>query len=298
MLTVLAPGPLATVQDLGRTGWSAIGVTRSGAADRAAHALANRLVGNDPGAATVEVTAGGLRVRAARTCLVAVTGAPAPVTVGGRPGPLSAPFPLRGGAELALGMPPAGLRSYVAVRGGVAARAVLGSRSTDTLSGLGPAPLRPGDELPVGDSAAEEPVVDVAPVARPSARPVLGVLPGPRRDRLAADAWSLLTAADWTVCRDSDRVGLRLAGPVLRRATEDELPSEGLVPGAVQVPPGGAPVLFLADHPVTGGYPVLAVVRTADVDAAAQLRPGDRLRFTAAPPAGRRRQRDAARTSE
>jgi allophanate hydrolase subunit 2 len=108
---------------------------------------------------------------------------------------------------------------------------------------------------------------------------VLGVLPGPRRDRLAADAWSLLTAADWTVCRDSDRVGLRLAGPVLRRATEDELPSEGLVPGAVQVPPDGAPVLFLADHPVTGGYPVVGYVADDDVDRCAQLRPGQALRF-------------------
>jgi allophanate hydrolase subunit 2 len=105
------------------------------------------------------------------------------------------------------------------------------------------------------------------------------VLPGPRRDRLAGDAWALLTSAEWRVGSDSDRIGLRLAGPVLRRADGGELPSEGLVPGAVQVPPDGAPVLFLADHPVTGGYPVLAVVRTADLPAAAQLRPGDPVRF-------------------
>jgi biotin-dependent carboxylase-like uncharacterized protein len=279
VLTVVAPGPLATVQDLGRPGWSAIGVTRSGAADRAAHALANRLVGNDAAAATVEVTAGGLRLRAGRACLVAVTGAPLPVSVDGRAGPLSAPFPLAAGAELALGTPPAGLRSYLAVRGGVAVPPVLGSRSTDTLSGLGPAPLRAGDELPIGDLAGDEPVVDVAPVARPAVRPVLGVLPGPRRDRLAGDAWTLLTSAEWTVGADSDRVGLRLAGPALRHATTGELPSEGLVPGAVQVPPDGAPVVFLADHPVTGGYPVLAVVRTSDLPAVAQLRPGDRLTF-------------------
>ena len=279
MLTVLAPGLLTTVQDLGRTGWAAIGVPRSGAADRAAHALANRLVGNDASAATLEVTAGGLRLRAGRTHLVAVTGAWAPVAVDGRPAPLHAPFTLRPGAELALGRPAAGLRSYLAVRGGVAVRPVLGSRSTDTLSGLGPAPLRAGDELPVGDLAAEEPVVDVAPVGPPSSRPVLHVLPGPRRDRLAEDAWALLTAAEWAVTSASDRVGLRLAGPVLRRSGDGELPSEGLVPGAVQVPPDGAPVLFLADHPVTGGYPVLAVVRTADLPAVAQVRPGDALRF-------------------
>lgn len=279
---MLTTGPLATVQDRGRSGWAAIGVTVSGPADRAAAALAGRLVGNAPDAALVEVTAGGLRVRAERTLLVAVTGAPAPIRVDGRPGPLHAPLTLRPGAELVLGVPPVGLRSYLAVRGGIDVPAVLGSRSTDTLSGLGPAPLRAGDRLPVGRLVHGEPVVDVAPVASPSARPVLAVLPGPRRDWLAPGAWATLLEREWAVTADSDRVGLRLAGPRLDRAREDELPSEGLVPGALQVPPDGAPVLFLADHPVTGGYPVLAVVTTADLSAVGQLRPGDVLRFRAA----------------
>ena len=279
---MLGAGPLATVQDLGRPGWAGIGVTRSGAADRASAALANRLVGNDPAAAVVEVTAGGLRVRAGRTVLVAVTGAPAAVTVDGRAAPFDAPLPLVRGAVLALGVPPVGLRSYVAVRGGVDVAPVLGSRSTDTLSGLGPARLSAGDRLPVGSLAAEEPFVDVAPVRAPSARPVLRVLPGPRRNWLVPAVWATLTGQEWQVTADSDRVGLRLAGPVLERARTDELPSEGLVPGALQVPPDGAPVLFLADHPVTGGYPVLAVVVTADLPAAAQLRPGDAVRFIAA----------------
>ncbi|MCW2700159.1 MAG: ahs2 [Blastococcus sp.] len=293
MLTVLAPGPLATVQDHGRRGWASIGVTTSGAADRAAHDLANRLVGNHPAAATVEATAGGLRLSAGRTLLVAVTGAPVPVTVDGRAAPFAAPLTLRPGAVLSLGLPPVGLRSYLAVRGGVDVPPVLGSRSTDTLSGLGPAPLAAGTLLAVGSLAAEEPVVDVAPVRPPSSRPVLRVLTGPRRDWLTAAAWSALTTGEWTVTADSDRVGLRLAGPRLDRARNGELPSEGLVPGAVQVPPDGAPVLFLADHPVTGGYPVLAVVTTADLSAAAQLRPGDVVAFRpaelsrgrAAPPA-------------
>jgi biotin-dependent carboxylase-like uncharacterized protein len=279
VLTVLAAGPLATVQDRGRPGLGSIGVTRSGAADRAAADLANRLVGNDASAAVLEVTAGGLRVRAERTLLVAVTGAPAPVTVDGRAGPSHAPFPLARGQVLTLGLPSVGLRSYLAVRGGIDVPVVLGSRSTDTLSGLGSAPIAPGDRLPVGALAAEEPIVDVAAVAAPSSRPVLGVLPGPRRDRLVPDAWAALLREPWTVTADSNRVGLRLSGSVLARARTDELPSEGLVPGAVQVPPDGAPVLFLADHPVTGGYPVLAVVRTADLPAAAQLRPGDVVRF-------------------
>ena len=279
MLTVLASGLLTTVQDRGRPGWASIGVTRSGAADRQAAALANRLVGNDAAAAVLEVTVGGLQVQAGRTLLVAVSGAPAPVTVDGRAAPFDAPLTLRPGQVLGLGNPAVGLRSYLAVRGGIGVPPVLGSRSPDTLSGLGPAPLRPGDVLPVGALAAAEPVVDVAPVGAPSSRPVLRVLPGPRRDWLAPGAWTALTAADWTVSPDSDRVGLRLAGPRLDRARTDELPSEGLVPGAVQVPPDGAPVLFLVDHPVTGGYPVLAVVTTDDLPAAAQLRPGDRVRF-------------------
>lgn len=279
MLTVLAPGPLATIQDRGRPGWASIGVTRSGAADRASADLANRLVGNHAEAAVVEVTAGGLRLRAERTVLLAVTGAPAPVDVDGRPAPLDAPLTLRAGAVLTLGLAPVGLRSYVAVRGGVEVAPVLGSRSTDTLSGLGPAPLAAGDRLPIGGLASDEPVVDVAPVRRPLAEPVLRVVPGPRRDWFAPAAWAALTAQVWTVTADSDRVGLRLAGPSLARARDDELPSEGLVPGALQVPPDGAAVLFLADHPVTGGYPVLAVVAVADLGAAAQLRPGDRLRF-------------------
>lgn len=276
---MLRAGPLATVQDLGRRGWAAVGVPTSGAADPAAHGLANRLVGNRVDAATVEVTAGGLQVRAESAVLVAVTGAQAPLTVDGRPAPLNAPLSLRPGEVLALGLPTVGLRSYLAVRGGVDVAPVLGSRSTDTLSGLGPPPLRTGDRLPVGREAAEEPVVDVAPVGPPPAWPVLRVVAGPRRDWLAAPAWTALTAEEWTVSPDSDRVGLRLTGPRLERARDDELPSEGLVPGAIQVPPDGAPVLFLADHPVTGGYPVLAVVVTADLPLAAQLRPGDRLRF-------------------
>jgi biotin-dependent carboxylase-like uncharacterized protein len=278
-LSVVEAGPLTTVQDRGRTGLAHLGVPRAGALDRPAADLANRLVGNDPAAAPVEATAGGLAVRAGRTVLVALTGAPAGVCVDGRAAPFDAPLTLAAGQVLALGVPPVGLRTYLAVRGGVDVPPVLGSRSTDTLSGLGPAPLRPGDRLPVGSLAAAEPFVDVAPVRPPSSRPVLRVLPGPRRDWLDPAAWTALTTQEWAVTADNNRVGLRLSGPRLARAREDELPSEGLVPGAVQVPPDGAPVLFLADHPVTGGYPVLAVVAALDLPAAAQLRPGDALLF-------------------
>ncbi|GEL26448.1 hypothetical protein PSU4_54020 [Pseudonocardia sulfidoxydans NBRC 16205] len=277
-LTVLATGPRALLQDTGRVGLASIGVGRSGAADRTAWALGNRLVANPAGAASVEVLLGGLTVRAEHDLLVAVTGAPAPATVDGKPMGHNALIPLRAGAELALGTPDRGLRTYLAVRGGLVVDPVLGSRSTDTLSGIGPPPLEQGVTLPVGPEPTALPLVDVAPVGLPEAGPVvLRVVPGPRDDRLA-DANALFTTT-WTASDRSDRVGLRLTGDPLRRDDDTELPSEGMVRGAIQLPPGGEPVLFLADHPLTGGYPVVGVVRDADVDRAAQVRPGQPVRF-------------------
>ncbi|SNS20108.1 biotin-dependent carboxylase uncharacterized domain-containing protein [Geodermatophilus saharensis] len=275
MLTVLAPGPLTTVQDRGRPGRAGIGVGRSGAADRASAALANRLVGNDPGAAVLEVTLGGLAVRADADLLVVTTGARCP----GSP-VHAAPGPLRAGTTLGLGTPAAGLRTYLAVRGGIAVDPVLGSRSTDVLSGLGPAPLRAGDRLPVGQAAFPPPGVDLAPVPDPPGGEVtVRLLPGPRGDWLTPAAREALGTAAWTVTAESNRVGLRLAGPRLGRAVTAELPSEGLLRGALQVPPSGQPVLFLADAPVTGGYPVAGYVADDDVDRCAQLRPGQTLRL-------------------
>ncbi|EWT03766.1 allophanate hydrolase, partial [Intrasporangium chromatireducens Q5-1] len=172
-------------------------------------------------------------------------------------------------------------RTYLSVRGGLAVAPVLGSRSSDTMSGLGPAPLRAGDRLPVGDEVDSFPTVDVAPVPAPTAGTVeLGVLPGPRRDWFA-DPQSL-AETPWVVSELSDRKGIRLQGKPIERHTSfaaAELPSEGMVRGAIQVPSGGQPVLFLNDHPVTGGYPVIGVVPSAEVDRAAQLRPGQRLRL-------------------
>ncbi|MGY1697032.1 biotin-dependent carboxyltransferase family protein [Geodermatophilus sp. SYSU D00814] len=275
MLTVLAPGPLTTVQDRGRPGLAGIGVGRSGAADRSSAALANRLVGNDPGAAVLEATLGGLALRANADLLVVTTGARCP----GSP-VHAAPGLLRAGTTLALGTPAAGLRTYLAVRGGIAVEPVLGSRSTDVLSGLGPAPLRAGDRLPVGQSAGPPPGVDLAPVPDPPGGEVtVRLLPGPRADWLTPPAREALGTAAWTVTPQIDRVGLRLAGPRLDRAVTGELPSEGLLRGALQVPPSGQPVLFLGDAPVTGGYPVAGYVADADVDRCAQLRPGQILRL-------------------
>ncbi|GAA2730371.1 biotin-dependent carboxyltransferase family protein [Actinocorallia aurantiaca] len=279
MIEVLRSGPLTTVQDLGRPGLAALGVPVSGAADAASLTLANRLVGNPEDAAALELTFGGASLRFTRPSWIALTGAPAPWTLDGRPSPVNAPCFVAAGATVDVGVPPPGLRSYLAVRGGVAVEPVLGSRATDLLSGLGPPPLAPGARLPVGEPAGDFPGVDVAAVPGPPADPVLRVVPGPRDDWFAPGALALLTGSPYEVTAQSNRVGVRLSGPALTRAREGELPSEGMVTGALQLPPSGQPILFLADHPTTGGYPVLAVVTTPDLPLAAQLRPGDHVRF-------------------
>lgn len=280
-LLVIAPGPLTTVQDEGRIGHASSGVTRSGACDRGAYRLGNRLLGNTAGAASLEVTLGGLVLRAEAALTLAVTGARCPGV------PWNAPFRVASGDELRLGVPAQGLRSYLAVRGGIDVPSVLGSRSTDSLSGLGPDPLSRGDRLAVGRATGPLPGVDQAAAAEPPAGVVTArVLPGPRRDRFGDAGWALLLAAAWTVDADSDRVGARLRGAELRPVDAwrgRELASEGVLRGAVQVPPSGQPVVFLADHPVTGGYPVIAYVydgeRSSDVDRLAQVRPGQPIRF-------------------
>lgn len=282
-LEVLATGPLTTVQDEGRVGHASWGVPRSGACDRGAYRLGLRLVGNAPGAASLEVTLGGLVVRALRPVVVAVTGARCPGA------PWNAPARLVPGQVLRLGTPAAGLRSYLAVRGGVDVTPVLGSRATCTLSGLGPPRLHAGDLVAVGAPTAPMPGVDEAPVPAPTGGAVvLGVGAGPRRDRFGDDGWRRLLDTTWTAGTDSDRVGVRLSGGRLEPAAarqDEELPSEGVLRGAVQVPPSGEPVVFLADAPVTGGYPVLAYLidteAGSDVDRLAQARPGQQVRFRA-----------------
>jgi biotin-dependent carboxylase-like uncharacterized protein len=274
-LTVTDPGPLTTVQDAGRPGHAHLGVPRSGWLDAPAARLANRLVGNKSGAALLETTAGGVALRAEEAVTVAVTGAQAQVEVDGRHAPWGEPVSMPAGAELRVGQARRGVRSYVAVSGGVLVPAVLGSRATDRLSGLGPEPLRGGDVLPVGPGRPPRPV-DVPRLA--PADGVLRVAPGPRKSWVEGGVRRLAGAA-WTVAADSDRVALRLAGEALQLSRTDELPSEGLVLGAVQVPPDGQPLVFLADHPTTGGYPVVGVVDPDDLWQCAQLRPGEPVRF-------------------
>lgn len=276
VLRVGAAGTLTTVQDRGRPGWAHLGVPRAGALDDPAAALANRIVGNDPHAAVLEVTLGGLTLTSTAGTWVAVTGAPAPLVVDGEPRGHARAEWLPAGAALELGTPRTGVRSYVAVAGGVDVAPVLGSRSTDTLAWVGPSRVVDGVELPVGTPRSAPAPHDTP---RPPAAGPLRIFPGPRADWFADDAWDLLLGTSWTVDDDSNRIGLRLTGPRLERARAGELPSEGMVLGAVQVPPSGQPLVFLADHPPTGGYPVIGVVHHEDVWRCAQVRPGEGVRF-------------------
>jgi KipI family sensor histidine kinase inhibitor len=309
-LEVLQPGPLTTVQDLGRAGLAHLGVPGSGAADAASLRRANMLAGNQPGAAGLEVTLGRLAVRFEHDAVVAVTGAPVSLTLatghaGGSgpvgsgvspgesvpprdaaaedPGPVfGTAFAVPAGAVLRLGTPTAGLRSYLAVDGGIDVPPVLGSRSADRRSGLGPVALRPGERLPIGQPRSR---IERQPVELPrtveAGAVVLRSIAGPRDDWFSAAALATLDTSSYQVSRSSDRTGLRLDGPRLRRAPgrEGELPSEGMAAGSLQVTHDGQPILLLADHPTTGGYPVIAVVVAADLGLAAQLRPGQEVRF-------------------
>ena len=178
-----------------------------------------------------------------------------------------------------IGPPESGVRTYLAVSGGIAVEPVLGSRATDTLAWVGPPRVVAGTELPVGPASGAPAAYDAPRPPRPGP---LRVDPGPRADWFAGDALDRLCATAYTVTPESNRIGLRLDGPPLERVRDDELASEGMVLGAVQVPPDGRPVVFLADHPTTGGYPVLAVVREDDLWRCAQLRPGDEVRFRTA----------------
>ena len=321
-LVVETAGLQALIQDLGRPGRSDVGISSSGALDRAAADRAARLVGNMPDTACLESVLGGLSLRAAGDQVLAVTGAavelevvpaptsesadrsaieqsePAEQTVsaptperGWRPR-TGLPFALKDGQTLHVGAPSDGLRVYVAVRGGIETPAVIGSRATDTLAGLGPAALSDGDRLAVGrdpGTAVDWPLeVAGAPVAQPTppSGPLeIRVVLGPRDDWFTPEALESFQEQEWAVAAASDRVGARLEGRELARSIERELPSEGTVPGSIQVPASGLPVVFLRDHPVTGGYPVIACVLEADLDLMAQAAPGRTVRFIAVDPA-------------
>ena len=298
-VVVLDAGPLTTVQDEGRSGWAHLGVSGSGFLDRASARWANRLVANPEGAALLETTLGGAGFRVLVDTRVAVTGARAEVRVDGWAAPQDEAFTVPAGSALHIGAARSGVRSYVAFAGGVDVPPVLGSRSTDLLGGLGPSPLSPGQGLRLG----------VAPVpfraARRGAaggaagrtvgthgllpRDVHGAVPVPPVWQLRVwagpgagwmDDVRVLDGVELVAGSGSNRVGLRLERPSRALSRRPgEMTSEPVVTGAVQLPPSLEPVVFLADHPTTGGYPVVAVVVDEDLDLCARVRPGERVRL-------------------
>lgn len=296
-IKVIETGPLTLVHDLGRPGLAALGVSASGAFDRGAHRLAQRLVGNDEHAAGLEVLLGGLRLSVPAGTWLALTGAWAEAHLRSakheRAVPAHTAVLVDADAELVVGTATHGARITVALRGGIDAPLVLGSRSRDTLAGLGPAPLSSGDVLTLGPAPTNPvPVADLVPVDPPTLGLVeLEVRPGPRADWFTAEAHELLVGAQWRVSARTDRTGVRLeldsddsdgsSGGLARVPSRlgAELESEGMLRGNIQVSPDGAPTVLGPDHPVTGGYPVIAVVVDSSLDHLAQLRPGQPVRL-------------------
>lgn len=288
-LEILRPGLQTSLQDGGRHGYADQGLGAAGAVDRGAWHAANRLVGNPPHSACLEVLLGGLSLRCHGQGVMAVTGAPAIIEIqsaGGRrwqEAPYR-PFALEDGDRVSLGAPSAGLRSYLALRGGFPVAAVLGSRSWDSLGQIGPPPLAAGDRLAFAPSAAGSAVslAETPAFAAPRAGDtvMLDLVMGPRSDWFSPESIRRLAGQSWQVTAQSNRIGIRLQGarPLIRAIT-DELPSEGVVRGALQVPADGQPILFLADHPVTGGYPVIGALAAHHLDLAGQLPTGTHIRF-------------------
>lgn len=260
-LEVVSAGVATTFQDLGRPGWAHVGVPASGAVDRSAMTAVNRAVGNPPDAVVLE-TAGGLTLEAVDRSIIASTRSIAPSV-------------LRHGRRFEVPADTDRQWHYVAVQGGFAVETTLGSASTDTLTGLGPAPVHDGQLIAVARGHTRSPADLIVPGALPDR---VRVAPGPRLDWFDDAAWRLVVGSEWTVTMAS-RVGVRLSGPTLERRHAGELPSEGLVRGAMQVPHDGAPVVMSADHPTTGGYPVVAVVHDEDLPGLLQRPAGCRIRF-------------------
>jgi KipI family sensor histidine kinase inhibitor len=286
-LTVIAPGLLTTVQDAGRPGWQAAGVPVGGALDRASMARANASVGNDAGAAVLEATLAGLELRADRGCVMAIAGGDLGATLDGRALPVGVGIEVPAGAVIRLTERRRGARAYLAFAGGIDVPLMLGSRSTDLAGGFGGVDgraLRAGDRLALGEPRV--PVPSPVPGSmtprgpRPGGGVRLRVLEGPHEARLSSGAMATLTGTRFEVTPQSNRMGYRLRGamPIAHRE-RGEMISDATVDGGIQVPPDGQPILLMADRQVSGGYPILATVITADLPLAAQLAPGDQVEF-------------------
>ncbi len=284
-LEVIQPGLQTTVQDRGRPGHARFGVSAAGAADPLAYALANRLAGNEDGAAALEMTLLGATLRFDAEAVVALAGADMRAEIDGLPFPCWQSRRVPSGAVLKCGAASQGARTYLAVEGGFDLPLFLGSRSThlpSRLGGLEGRALRRGDRLPLG--RASTPPRGGMALTRGALdllaqRPILRVTAGAQAARFDAEARRRFEAAEFIVSSTSDRMGIRLDGAAVPTPGDGRMPSEGMPLGAIQVPPGGAPILLFVDHQTTGGYPVIASVAAVDAWRAGQLRPGTRIRF-------------------
>jgi antagonist of KipI len=286
-LLVVKPGMLTTIQDRGRWGYQAQGVPVAGAMDLYSHRLGNALVGNDPDAATLEITLLGPELEFESERIVAITGADFAVTIDHKPALANVAFVAAAGARLQFGARRRGARAYLAVEGGINTPRVLGSRSTHVISALGGLhgrALRAGDRVTLGPRLAARPTVTMppdAPLPLPGGLAIVRVLPGPQTERFSATALEVLQSAPYVIGANSDRMGFRLTGPRLEHANGADIISDATSLGALQVPASGQPILLMADRQTTGGYPKLATVITADLSIAAQLAPGDQIQFAA-----------------
>jgi antagonist of KipI len=288
-IVVVRPGMLTTVQDRGRWGFQSHGVPVAGPMDPFAHRIANALVGNDSGAAALEITLLGPELEFESERVVATAGAVFALSVDGRSLPPGEAFVVPAGARLRFGARRNGARAYLAIAGGIATPPVLGSRSTHVLSAMGGIdgrPLRAGDRLPLGPASAAQTIcrapIDVAASLEP--QPQVRVLPGPQQDRFAAGALEALCSDGYVIGADSDRMGFRLDGPRLAHRGSADIISDATPLGALQVPASGQPILLMADRQTSGGYPKIATVISADLAVAGQLAPGDRIRFALCSP--------------
>jgi antagonist of KipI len=282
-LVVVKAGLLTTVQDLGRFGHQASGVPVAGPMDSFSHRLANQLVGNDPGAATLEITLIGPELIVEADTTMAITGAHFDVAYGDRLVPMGASFGVRAGSRLKFGRIHHGARAYLAVAGGVQTPPVLGSRPTHLVSrmgGLAGRALIAGDRVPIAPAAMPRPHRKSGGLTLPpKGRALLRVLPGPQDHWFAPDALKMMVTVSFRISPRSNRMGYRLEGPPLPRVKDGELISEPVGIGAIQVPAAGEPILLMADRQTAGGYPKIGHVISADLPLAGQLAPGDFIEF-------------------
>ncbi len=280
MISVVRPGPLTTVQDLGRPGWAHLGVPRAGAVDPVSLRLANRLVANPDGAAALEATVAGPDLTFGVDTTIALVGGHVEASIDGAAVPTAQTLRIGAGQTLRMGQVRSGTRAYLAVAGGIDAPAVLGSSSRDTLSGIGPAPLQAGQRLGVAAAGINPPGARLRVDRSYSLDNEVRVVLGPRHDRATSSGLARLLGEGYTATPSSDRTGTRLSGPTVELVAGcPPLASEAMVAGAVQVPPDGQPIVLLANHATHGGYPVVAVVVAADLALVGQSRPAGTICF-------------------